>query len=305
MIDYIKAINTQLLSSFNDDSLPNNDYETRNLIRQIRASMMPAGEQIGVWEVIELNFADRALDAGFYRLALIFARQALCVTELSPEAYTFGFNLIRSQISTGENDGRSITIEEQAEHANELLRDQQMTAENLVLDDQIKSYELKLASDIAAIELRKSQIAKARDLLEKNRLKAIELADDNEQRLRIFAAHEKDRPSKEQALTNLLSEASSGYSSGTAMISTDISYSSNLMRSEQERTADNLKMQQQQAAEELEDSQLQAASELEASKARAAERLSNTQKQAAMNLVERQAVKAIRKRNKDFGDLDK
>ena len=305
MIDYIKVINTQLLSSFNDDSLPNNDYETRNLISQIRASMMPTDEQIGVWEMIELNFADSALDAGFNRLALIFARQALCVRQLSPEAYTLGFQLTRSQTSTTENDGRVTTIEERAEQANELLRDQQMTAENLVLDDQVRNYELKLAGDLAAIELRRSQIAKATDLLERNRLTAIELADANEERLRIFAAREKDRPSKEETFTQLLSAASSGYSSDTAMISKDTSNSSSLIRSEKDRTADDLKVQQQQVADELENSQLQIATELEASRARDADRLSNTQKQAAVNLIERQTVKAIRKRNKDFVDLDK
>ena len=297
MIDYINVINGQLLSDFRDDAQLNENGEVRDLISQIRAGIATSDEQVGVWEMIELNSADRALDAGFSRLALIAATQALVVSYLSPEAYTFGLRMMHTHIHFDKRPSVDNALRIYERQAQELLQEQRMAAQSLLLDNQEMACDLKLANDTAANALREAQIIEAALLRDFNIQQAQELRVKNEKNLQVFQSAEMARSLQQSTLVYLLSASSDGYSSSdfTPEVVADSPYV--LMCAEHEQAACVLKLQQEAAAEMLEQQQLLTAATLKATQAAEAEKLYKLQLQTAEALLERQAIEAIRKKS--------
>lgn len=297
MIDYIKNIDDLLLLNSDGNEPVKQDEAVRGLLNEIRDIIAPKDEQVGVWETIELNYADRALDAGFFRLALITARQALCVSQLSPEAYEFGLNLAHPRAGQGDGLNKPNSLDELEVRAGELFREQQVEARSLLLDNESAAQDQKAFANTKAALLREAQLAKADKLLKENQRAAQNLLEKNNRDLNIFSADEAARASQEQTLMHLLSASSGAYSSEGFAVKTDLHSPYRLMRAERDQAAHDLKDQQMQIASELEAEQLQAAVALKASDAIDADRLHHVQEQAADNLLERQAIKAIRKKN--------
>ncbi|MDP9130596.1 MAG: hypothetical protein M3N35_09440, partial [Candidatus Binatota bacterium] len=90
-----RDLNIRALKAFSEfDSGRYGEYynEAREIIDQARRLLALPGQQLGVWETSELNHADRLLDAGFPRLALIAVGAAMAVFQLSANEYAFGFD---------------------------------------------------------------------------------------------------------------------------------------------------------------------------------------------------------------------
>jgi hypothetical protein len=274
-------------------------YDVQALIDDVRGSLSPADEQVGIWEAIELNAADRALATGFPQLALIFTAKALAIFQLSREEYKYGLDLLRGETA-------AIAQNEQAQMQASAARE--ATAAHLLAVDTaaaeaLTGAQIKAAKDLAraqqrfAIDLRREQNEDAINLVEENIQDAARLASDGAEEIQKFAANEIQRNVYQGELEQIVSWASGSYSVAPSLFSGE-SFCE-VMHRDRSIAAMQLKTHQQKAAKKLRLSHEKLAKNLAQFVKVEADYLKASQRQTAIELAEKKTVQAIRKKIKE------
>jgi len=271
-------------------------YDVRSVIDDVRNALSPADEQVGVWEAIELNAADRALATGFPQLALIFTAKALAVFQLSPEEYKYGLDLLRHEAAVAVKRERvqgKASPAREAEAAN-LLAVEKAAAEALAEAQAKAAKDLARSQQRFAIDLRREQDEEALNLVDENAQDAARLAAEGEIEMQKFIANEHLRNVYQGELEQIISWASGSYSIASSRPST--ASFCEVMRRDRCSAAARLKAHQQKVAEKLRESQSKMAKNLERFLKVETDYLKESQRLDAIELVERQIVKALRKK---------
>jgi hypothetical protein len=281
-----------------DPYLPQNRsaYDVQGIIDDVRRALSPDNEQIGIWEGIELNAADRALAKGFPQLALIFTAKALAVFQLSKEEYTYGLDLLRREtasVSQSERTQTQVLAAREAEALN-LLAVEAAAAHSLTQAQTKAAKDLARAQQRFAIDLRREQDGESLNLVEENAQDAARLAAESAKEIQRFAANEMQRNIYQGELEQIISWASGSYAVAPTLPSTE-SFCEVMYR-DRSAAAAHLKTHQQKAAEKLRLSHGKLAKSLAQFVKVEADYLKESERQAAIELVERQIVKAIRKK---------
>jgi hypothetical protein len=93
MADWFYDVRVQMLQIFFDPIQNDQTVSTvRRLVSNVRKSLSPPDCKAGVWEMMELDYADYMLDSGFVKLALAAVDKAVAVHHLSFNEYSLGFD---------------------------------------------------------------------------------------------------------------------------------------------------------------------------------------------------------------------
>lgn len=115
----VRARVDELLERLTAEGYGGHEQRARSLVGQCRATLSRATGEPGPWEEGLLELAERAVAAGFLRLGLVTALNALAVSHLSAEEYDYGICQSRPAQSpagvphhanahaAGENGGRA------------------------------------------------------------------------------------------------------------------------------------------------------------------------------------------------------
>lgn len=269
-------INTQALKMFSaleDMSCRENDGGVRNLLRDVRHAL---GQQPGAWEALELQDAERALAAGFPRLALISAGKAIAVQQLSPPEYSFGFESAR-QRKTGE-----ILMEN--EEMRHILEGVEADAAKKLESTQKK----------AATALAESQHKAAAALMDANEAAATALQNVQKAGLEDLKACEKKEAEQRHELENAISWMGGEY--GTPVSARDIAIETDhaLHLGTDKKAALDLKEQQDKTADDLKKEQAETARGLRKNEEHDAARLKVEQKHTVEEMKERRILMSLR-----------
>ncbi len=273
--------------------------DVRAMIDDARSALSQDGEQIGIWESIELNAADRALSAGFSQLALIFIAKAWAVSQLKQEEYTFGINLLRDErlevikVKRLQEQARSSKMHA----AEELAATEKRAAADLLAAQEKAASDLSLSQGITAEKLREDQGLEAQNLSNKNIDDAESLAKENLKELQISSANEAWINLYQRELEQVLSWASGGYSVEAAAKPAE-SFSDTVSKNREAATR-KLKIDQKEAARKLLKVQEQMAEKLVKSSRVDAESLKESQQRVAIEILEKQVIKALRQKIAD------
>lgn len=266
----------------------------RGLLDKVRQALVQDGEQLGLWETVELNYADLALQFGFPKLALLAAGKAMVLHQLSSDEYSFGFDTVRQ---SGTIAATAPVIEVRERAAIDLLSDQKEAAKMLVLSEKIIAKRLLTVAETAAAALELLQHETAvvlqaahqgdADFLEKNQTSHLEKLKEVE--TKMTAIH--------QEQVQVILWLAGGYSvEGTVRdISSDISYV--IKCDAQKDAAQETKQQQNNTALHLKQTQQDVATDQKAAEDLVAKKLTAEQKETAEKLREAQAIKAMHKKN--------
>lgn len=268
--------------------------DVQRVIDDVRNVLSPADEQIGVWESVELNAADRALATGFPQLALIFTAKALAVFQLSPEEYKYGLDLLRHESDASAKregaQGKASRPAREAESANV----EKAVAEVLEGAQAKAAQDLARFQQSAALALRLEQDEAALNLAEENARAAAHLVAEGEIEMHKFIANEQERDAYQTALEQIISWASGSYSISSSRPSA-ASFCEKIYR-DRCAAAECLKAHQQKVAETLRESQRKRAKKLEHLLKAESDYLKESQRLDAIELADRQIVKGLRKK---------
>ena len=300
MKDHFREINIQILKIFSDASDTSNPQDlddARHVIDKLREAFAGNLEQLGLWETAELNYADRAIDAGFFRLAMISAVKAISIHQLSPEEYAFGFCLVGAQHKSFMNINNrekkmELDIEETRIQAARILKSNQEFAAQ-ALSDQEQSSADKLYQE----QQNEARALEEHDSRAAERLKSAGL---NEMNGLSFFLNQSQQRVRE--LERLLAMMSGAYSVERRDDGGDAGQFFDALQSERENEAQGLKKEQSIAAENLKIEQREKARFLKAAQDEDAKDLKTYQLDTATELVEAQTVKDMRKGKKDTDD---
>lgn len=271
-------------------------HEVQRVIDDVRNALSNAGEQVGVWEAIELNAADRALATGFPQLALVFTAKALAVSQLSSEEYKYGLDLLRRETAATALNGMAqiqAKAAREAEAANQ--RAVETAAAQTLADAQAKAAkDLARAQQKFAIDLRREQDEEALDLAQEHAQEAGFMAAESEREIKKFAAIEAQRAIYQAELEQIVSWSFGSYAVAPTL--PPIESFCEIMCRDRAMAAAQLKAHQEKAAERLRLSHAKHAKRLSQFMKAEAEQLKERQRQAAIELAERQTIKAIRKK---------
>lgn len=147
---------TNILAEVGEADNKNVFDQTQNLIDMIRYSLSAPQKQLGVWETMELNSANSALGAGFFKLAITFACRAIEVNSLPEIEYLFGFEAVRHHHDQPEHPASGAEETEASfrlHDARDLLWSQNTAAIGLLQDQLLRAKKLTLQQKLAAESL--------------------------------------------------------------------------------------------------------------------------------------------------------
>lgn len=297
MSSYFKDINAHILGIFSDArdvASPQDLEEARRVIDKLRETFSAGGEQLGLWETAELNYADHAINAGFLRLAMISAVKAISIHQLSDEEYAFGFCLVGAQhksfMHIGEREKKVQTdLKETRKEAARILKsNQEFAAQALADQERLSANKLRVQQEKEAWILDKHNVQAA------ERLKASDL---NEiEGLSIVLDSSRRRLNELEELLLLLS---GGYSVQSGLEGRDVDVFFSSLSEQKELAADGLKKDQAIIAADLRVEQQEKAKLVKAGEEAHAKELKRSQSKSATDLRDSQTIKNLRKNNKD------
>lgn len=255
----------KMFSEFRDEDYQENFDKVQKLVVQTTNILTATSQPLGPWEKAELSHAQRALNSGHSKLALIAVGKALAVHQLTQVEYDYGFNFMTRKIS-------------KEEYANDLLADQKEAAEALRLVEKDAAQRLSSAEICAATELDKSQKTAASALIQENLVDARMLAIAQAPDLKRLKKEELEKIAHNREREHVISWMTGGYSVEPPAG----------LDSAPENAHTHASNTQQRAAQELEGSQNMAAIALKISQHKTATNLKENQTQAAINLNEHQ-----------------
>ena len=269
-----------------------------NLIEQVRQILAPGSEQIGVWESAELNIAEEALRAGFTKVALIAAANAMAVFQLEQEEYNYGYKHIsmKGRIASAPEGGPKEDFQMARISPNVLLQEEKRNARDLFLFQEEMAQELKAAQLQDALYLKQEQAYEAQCLREEYQQEADSQAGISNEEIKAFSIIETKRNIYQQELEEIITWSMGGYSISCPATTTDAQCTCDKLQTERTAAMVKLRQHQEETAAKLLEEQMQAASHLLAAQELTAARLKEQHRLAAVELVERQVVRALRRK---------
>ena len=300
MPDHFRDINFHILRIFSDagDSTNPQDLEdARHVIDKLREVFSGNMEQLGLWETAELNYADRAIDAGFFRLAMISAVKAISIHQLSAEEYAFGFCLVGAQHKSFMSiNRREKKMEEHTEdtriNAASILKSNQAFAAQALSDS-----ERLLADKLYIQQQKEAEVLAEHDMQAAERLKA-----DGLTKMDGFSFVLNKSRQRVQELEQLLAMMSGSYSVETRNDAGDAGVFLQGLKTDREIEAASLKKEQGALAENLKAAQQEKAKTLKEMQDEDANDLKKHQAQTASALADKEIVKKILKSKKKPSD---
>jgi hypothetical protein len=291
MLEKVKTINLRILrilSSKQYGYTPLEIEEARHIIYTLRSSLAKEGEQLPLWETIELNFADRAIDAGFFKLAMIAAIKTLSIHQLSEAEYLFGLDPVKKQqaaLAQPESLEKKLFLTRQ--------RQQDNLAFSLRQDQHIAAQVRTKAESSAAHILSVQQQQKAAMLLKENEATAVKLVADNAITLEGFYESVLGKEKDLRAVERMLSMMTSGYYTEPRLSDNGSMHIYKTIVTVQEQSAQSLKEAQAQSALSLEMEQTATARDLKNVQIKRAGISKRKAEKSTADFLDRQTIKAL------------
>jgi hypothetical protein len=291
MLEKEKTINLRILrilSSKQYGCTPMEIEEVRHIIYTLRSSLAKEGQQLALWETIELNFADRAIDAGFFKLAMIAAIKALSIHQLSEAEYLFGLEPAKKQqtvLAQPEDLEKKLYLSRQ--------RQQENLGFSLRQDRLIAAQRRTKAENSAAHILSVQQQQKAAMLLKENEAIAVKLVADNALTLEGFYESVLSKENDAYAVERMLSLMTSGYCTETRSSDNGSMHIYKAIVAIQKQSAQRLKEAQAQSALSLEMEQTATARDLKNVQIERAGVSKQKAEKSTTDFLDRQTIKAL------------